>query len=265
MVVSIGVSGTNGFIGGAVFEALTRDENCKAKKILRVGDRFLCNDYFDVIVHCAEVSDRQLVNDLGESYRSCATSNVSHMISRCKYLIYLSSSVLYESSDSGLKVEKSKTVISDNYCATKAAAENIVLSAGGTALRVSNVFGEGMSSGNVISDILGQLGSKVMTLNNIHAVRDFIHVADVANYIKELAILQSDGGLINLGSGVGWSVNDIAKFVNIVHGCEETSVVSKAPLNLNSIILNIDKLHEMCTYRAVNSIQNFLLAKIGKC
>ena len=263
--MSIGVSGSKGFIGSAVFEALALDENCEAKKILRVGEQFLCNDYFDVIVHCAEVSDRQLVNNLGESYRTCATSNVSHLISRCKYLIYLSSSVLYESSDTELKFEKSKTVISDNYSATKVAAENIVLSAGGAVLRISNVFGDGMSNANVISDILAQLGSNVITLYNIYAVRDFIHVEDVAYYIKELAILQSDGGLINLGSGVGWSVNDIAKFVNINYGCNETKLVSKAPPNLNSIVLNIDKLHEICEYRSVNSLQKFLLTKIGKC
>ena len=260
MVIRIGVSGGNGFIGSAVFEAFTSDETCEIKKIPRIGDGFVCNDYFEVIVHCAEVPDRQLVNDLGENYRSRAISNVNYLISRCKYLIYLSSSVLYDSSDPGLKSEKSKTIMTDNYSDIKLTAEQIVLSAGGAVLRVSNVYGDGMSSSNVISDILSQVGSNFMKLNNIYAIRDFIHVQDVAYYIKELAALRSDAGLINLGSGVGWSVNDIAKFVNTTYGHHEAKIVSKTPLNLNSIVLKIDKLHEICRYRAVNDMQKFFIA-----
>lgn len=262
MVITIGISGSNGFIGGEVFRTLTRDRNFKVKKILRSDGTLLCNEHFDVIIHCGEVSDRKTVNDLGENYRYQAINNVTHLVSKCQYLIYLSSSVLYDSSNCQPKDEMSEIIIADNYCKTKTNVEKIVLSNGGIAVRISNVYGEGMSSGNVLSDILSQIGLKTMKLNNVYAVRDFIHVQDVARYISELALSRTNAGIINIGSGVGLSINDIAEFVNRTYGLNVTKITSKASPNLNSIILNIDKLHKICSYRPVNSIQSFLINKI---
>lgn len=263
MVTNVAVTGSSGFIGGAIFKALSVDKNFYVKKILRSGDSFLCNEYFDVIVHCAEISDRKLVNELGEIYQTNIISNLGQLVSKCKYLIYLSSSALYDSSSSDPKTESSKIKIDDNYCASKIASENIVLSSGGVSLRVSNVYGNEMSRSNVISDIFSQLGSEIMTLNNIYAVRDFIHVEDVASYVKELIMINNYKGLLNIGSGVGWSIKNIAEYANAAYGSPETRLISKAQPNLNSIILSINNLHNICTYRAVNNIQNFILNKIS--
>lgn len=267
MVISVGVTGASGFIGSSVLENFSKERNFKTTKIIRNNDSFLVSDHFDIIIHCAEISDRKVVNDMGDRYKAKALDSIECLICKCDYFIYLSSSVLYNSGTFEKKNENSEVDLTDNYCQIKSSAEELVIQSKGIALRLSNVYGEKMSKGNVISDILSQIGSRVMTLKNCHAVRDFIHVEDVSSYIKEIARKKCFTGVLNLGTGIGIKIKDLAFLANDLSGFSDIEVISKADYKLDSIVLDVDRLHELCSFRPDHNLKSFLLTRIGnqKC
>ena len=260
-MIRIGVSGSSGFIGGVVFSRLADNDRFVTERINRGGDEYYFEGHFDVIVHCGEVSDRNIVNSLGINYLNTATKNVEHLISKCTYLLYLSSSALYDSGFNAPKSENSDLSIIDNYTSTKYSVENIVLGAGGAVLRVANVFGRGMSESNVISDIFAQSGREIITLKNVHSVRDFIHVADLAEYILELVDIRYRG-VINVGSGEGWSIRQIAEFVDQIGGDGKAEICSVLKPNTNSIVLDVTKLQGMCRHRNIHDMRRFLISEM---
>lgn len=263
MVISVGVTGSSGFIGSSVFDNLSKDTKFNTVKITRDNGAFVLHKKLDIIIHCAEVPDRKIVNDLGSPYKSEVLRNVDCLIGKCDRLIYLSSSVLYKTDTLNKKGEGSAITVTDNYTQIKSEIEKMVLTASGIVLRLSNVYGERMSPANVISDILSQVGSKIMILNNIHAVRDFIHVEDVAAYINEISFKNKFSGILNLGTGEDVKIQEIALIINNNSGFSDTEVFSKSRFKVNSIVLDVDKINEICTYRSVFNLKDFLLMKIG--
>ena len=82
-------------------------------------------------------------------------------------------------------------------------------------IRLSNAYGPMQKKGSVIPTIVAQgfIGSKLY-LGNMHAIRDFLYVEDVVDgLIKAAEMPEAVGETINLGSGQGISIGDIAEMI----------------------------------------------------
>lgn len=85
--------------------------------------------------------------------------------------------------------------------------------------RLFNTYGPMQSSGAIIPTIIEQgLVETRLLLGNMHAVRDFVYVKDIVDgLIKMAEVPESVGEAINLGSGQGISIGDLAeKIVSLI-------------------------------------------------
>jgi dTDP-L-rhamnose 4-epimerase len=119
------------------------------------------------------------------------------------------------------------------YAATKYAQEDLVrivcksLGVDYVILRFQNVYGEGQSLMNPYTGILSifstriRRGMELPIFEDGLESRDFVHVDDVVYAITKAIVSSSPlGTVINVGSGVGTSVLDVAKQLSIALGIE---------------------------------------------
>ncbi len=88
--------------------------------------------------------------------------------------------------------------------------------------RPFNYTGAGQSTDYVLAKIVDHYrrGAKEITLGNIDVVRDFSHIEDVLNYYWQLINCKDDGFVVNLCSGVGFSLCEIIEQMNVIAGYE---------------------------------------------
>jgi UDP-glucose 4-epimerase len=194
----------------------------------------------DVLIHLAEEPDRAIVNSLSETYLDHAAALVHTLAKRAGTLVYASSGVVYGDMSDAPFSPHAAVVPTDLYSRSKVQNEALVLAAGGTVLRLSNLFGPGMSSNNVISDIARQLVSNdALQVRDDMPVRDFLSASAAAEAI--VMLLQTPcPGILNLGSGIGLSIRELALLA--LHSVGQQGreiVVSQATARRSVNILNI--------------------------
>jgi dTDP-L-rhamnose 4-epimerase len=119
------------------------------------------------------------------------------------------------------------------YAATKYAQEDLVrvgcesLGIGYAILRLQNVYGEGQSLKNPYTGILSIFSTKIrrgleLTLfeDGLES-RDFVHVDDVARAMRQCLVCpRAPNQVINVGSGTGTSVADVARKLSEAFGAK---------------------------------------------
>jgi GDP-4-dehydro-6-deoxy-D-mannose reductase len=102
------------------------------------------------------------------------------------------------------------------YALTKAAAERLVLAAGGVVLRSFNVIGPGQVPTFALPGFARQLATiargesePVLRVGNLEARRDFVHVEDAARAYRLVAERGEAGGIYNLASGRAHSIAEM--------------------------------------------------------
>jgi nucleoside-diphosphate-sugar epimerase len=86
--------------------------------------------------------------------------------------------------------------------------------------RLFNTFGPMQSSRAIVPTIINQILTKPrILLGDMHAIRDFIYVDDVVDGLISIAeVDESSGNAINLGSGHGISIGDLAdRIVSLIN------------------------------------------------
>jgi UDP-glucose 4-epimerase len=215
-IASIVVTGASGFLGRAVtahltslglpFIAVSRRSGPGLHQVADYTD----TPAADILIHLAEESDRSKVNLLGEAYLEHAAMVVEKLSERAATFIYASSGVVY--GDVGVTPFGTDACVeaTDVYSRSKIRNEAMALSVGGIVLRLSNLFGVGMSPCNVVSDIAKQLGGTApLVVRDDSPVRDFLSINEAANAIVLLAQTPQPG-IFNIGSGFGVSIRELA-------------------------------------------------------
>jgi UDP-glucose 4-epimerase len=219
------VTGASGFIGRATVAALAS----RGLPVLAVSRRYVdlgkfiktvqVTSYADlavpmpacVLLHLAE--PRHVGEAAHEDARLRAERHGALAALLAKgwtHVVYASSAVVYGDGGSAPRRVGEPIAPHGAYAATKAANEQAVLAAGGTVARLANVYGPGMASNNVLSDILRQIpGQGPVMLRDLAPVRDYLWVDDAAAGLVALAAARR-GGVVNLGTGIGTSVGDLA-------------------------------------------------------
>lgn len=195
----------------------------------------------DVLIHLAEEADRAKVAALGAAYESAAVQTIGDLLAHpYARVIYASSAVLYGDASRSPHPPDDGVCVTDAYTRVKRTAELAVLeSSRGVVARLTNVYGPGMSSRNVISAILSQIpGSGRLVVMDTAPVRDFLWVNDAAEGFAELATAANAEGIFNLATGVGTSIGDVAHLaleiagesgreVVATHGGRESTIIAR--------------------------------------
>src|SRR5688500_8755806 len=120
--------------------------------------------------------------------------------------------------------------VTEDYPRLKRNAELAVLeSPSAVVVRLSNVYGPGMSPASVITAILKQIpGSGPLTVRDTTPVRDFLWVDDAAEGFAALATARTAQGVFNLATGIGASIGETARLALDIAGESGREIVATA-------------------------------------
>ena len=266
------ITGASGFIGSHCTKKLRlHGFNVIPVTRKKIQGMITVNDYQnvpngDILIHLGEDSDRGHVNSLGVDYYKIATSAVNALAQKFEgRMIYGSSAVVY--GDQGAHPFKTdcKTYSVDTYSSTKVDNETTVSSFGGVSFRFSNVFGQGMSEKNVLSDIIKQLDTDgPIVVRNQSPIRDYIHISSITDLIIK-AINNYQNGVFNVGSGEGTSIHQLAGLILGIAGQKNRQIHSLTKSEENSFsVLDISKTQKAFNWIAQTDMKPFLPSLIGK-
>lgn len=121
-------------------------------------------------------------------------------------------------------------------------------------LRPSNPYGHGQNlygKQGLVAVAIGKLlkGEPVVVWGDGSAVRDYIYVDDLAEIFVKLIEGNTHNMTINVGSGRGYSVNDVLAFIKIVSGNDMKIVYQNPrPVDVSNVVLDITTLNEIVNY-----------------
>ena len=267
-MVTVVVTGASGFIGRAVVRALSQRSGVRVQPVSRqpIADGIRVHSYAeapggDVLIHLAEEADRSGVAVLGAAYESSAARTVAALIERSyTRVIYASSTVLYGDASSTPRTPDDPVYLTDAYTRLKRAAELEVLSSpSGIVARLSNVYGRGMSSRNVMSTILSQIpGSGPLVVMDTTPVRDFLWIDDAADAFAELATATTAHGIFNLATGVGTSIGEVARLALEIAGESSRGVLATDSGRVSTIVADNTRMTRQYGWQARTRLRDGL-------
>jgi len=274
-MVKIVITGASGFVGRYLTAHLKLTDACvipvsrrECPGVLQVDD-YSQSPTGDILIHLAENPDRAKVNMSGDHYKTEASNLVKFLSERPgQKIIYASSGVVYGNKNEAPCRVDMPVQATDTYSETKLLNEKIVLESGGAVVRLSNLFGDGMATSNVMTDILKQIpGDGPVKVRDDKPVCDFLHVSDAVSAFG-LLVESSYCGILNVGSGIGTSIRALAKILLMAANQDERKIVATQPSLMNSInILDISETNEVLGWHpgaSLNERLGQLLLSMGK-
>lgn len=219
------VTGASGFIGSNLISQAKLYPDFQLIPVSRkkIPNHVFVENYIDspksdILIYLSEDSNRNIVSKDSEYYISKNQDTLSELLKKnYSKFIYVSSAALYGDKNNFSNNIKTNIVNDSLYTKLKFQSEKIVLEhPNGIVVRLSNVYGPGMSKMNVISKILDQIpGDGDLFIRSSSPIRDFVWITDVVDGIMKLANLSNDqitrNKLFNIGTEVGTSILNIAK------------------------------------------------------
>jgi UDP-glucose 4-epimerase len=267
------VTGASGFLGACVLRVLAAQQNVEAIAVTRREISGWCRvpDYSqspvgDVLIHLAEDNDRAQVAKAGQAYEEKVLATLAALLGKgYRRVVYASSAVLYGDADIRAHLPNDPIRNDDAYTRIKRLSELAVLKLPvGVVVRLANIYGPGMSQNNVMSTILRQIpGADSLEVMETNPVRDFVWVQDAAEGIVALALGHfkkgNEGGLYNLGTGVGTSIGALAGMALEIAGQTDRPVKAKFSSDRHSsLILDSSDTTSTCGWKPKTSLQQGL-------
>lgn len=248
------VTGASGFIGRAVTAELSR-RHIPFFAVSRsgAGETQRVESYRDtpaggILIHLAEECRVDAVNAVrAHEQEQMMAALIALGYSR---IVYASSAAVYGDTSDTPRRPTDQTFAVSPYLAGKLACEGRVVAAGGVAVRLSNVYGPGMSQQTIVTEILQQLGGNQFTVRDLAPVRDFIWIEDAARGFVNIA-LHAAQGIFNLGTGVGTSIAALIGLALKVSKSGERAMKETAPKGQKStLVLEVTETQKIFEWRA---------------
>jgi len=178
-----------------------------------------------------------------------------------KKIVFISSGGTIYGRPANLPVaEASSTEPECSYGITKLAIEkylslfNRLYGLNYTIIRPSNAYGSRQNPSGiqgVISVFLGKLAKNepIEIWGDGEVVRDYIYITDLVAGIHKAAIIDTTDRIFNLGSGVGYSLNQIVDAMRTVTGMDvKIRYKDKRMFDVPKIVLDINKARELLSW-----------------
>jgi nucleoside-diphosphate-sugar epimerase len=187
-----------------------------------------------------------------------------------KRFVYLSSTEVYGDAGAGFLSESTPLNPVNTYAVSKLAADRLCytwyLEHGlpVTVARLFNCYGPRETHPYIVPEIIRQLrDSSLLRLGNLYAERDLTYVDDTARAI--IAVAESsipDGEVVNIGSGVRYSVRWLARELGRLMIGDEVSIEQESERlrrhDVDSFCCDNTKLFRLTTWRPSVSIDDGL-------
>jgi nucleoside-diphosphate-sugar epimerase len=180
----------------------------------------------DVVIHLAGPPSVARSFDQPAEYARIHVAGTATVLDACRRsavrrLIYISSAEVYGRPQTNPVAEDHPLQARSPYAAAKIGAEKLIESfvlayaMPVIILRPFSVYGPGLSSESLIAAILRQAErSECVRLASLKPVRDYCYIKDLsAAIVRACAIKDASVGAINIGSGSGASVSQVASLI----------------------------------------------------
>ena len=232
------IFGSNGYIGRNIKKNL-KESGFSLYEANRKSKNFSDNHYLNLprakfCLYLAENSflnnnDQHLIDQNFERLNSALKSTKN-----TKFIYFSSASVYGDGSKIPHKTNESLLPI-NLYTSSKIICEQLVIQNKGLVLRCSNIYGAELKEGNLFHDVIKQIKNDTIHLRNTTAVRDYLHIDDVSNFLKSVYCNWNEG-IYNLGSGEGVSVSEIVQIISNSMK-KNFDVISKNPATKESFLV----------------------------
>lgn len=208
----------------------------------------------DTVIHlaCSTIPGTSAANsflELGNLALTLRLLDLLKMHSEAHLIFFSSGGTVYGNPQHLPVAESSPISPLSSYGAAKASQEAFcgVLRAQGhavTILRPSNAYGPGqtMKSGfGLVRTMLehARTGTPLEVWGDGENIRDFIYIDDVVDATVGLVRLSRDNGTYNLGSGTGFSVNEVRSIVETVCGTKLQTIYRPARgMDVRGVVLD---------------------------
>lgn len=259
--------GGYGFIGSALAARLER-ENIPVRILGRHDDALLDQ----VLPQCGTVIHLASATTPGSSARHPEMELVNLALSLRllellqaqpeTHLIFFSSGGTIYGNPNRLPVmEDTPTIPLSNYGAGKAAQENFCRTFRSqghpvTILRPSNAYGPGQTMRHGFGLVRTMLeharcGTSLEVWGDGENVRDFIYIDDIVEASMRLIKLPQDSGTYNLGSGMGYSINQVLSIIETKCDRELETIYRPARnIDVRSVVLDNARLNKRLDWQA---------------
>ena len=127
-----------------------------------------------------------------------------------------------------------------------------------TIVRPFNIYGSGQPETFLIPEIIEQLrGGNQIIVNDLSPRRDYIHVEDLSRLLIK-TVTTKHNGIINAGTGVSTSVEELISVIQEVNG-SDLKVVSRNQERSNEIsntVADITRAFEVYEWKPEISLRN---------
>ncbi len=179
-----------------------------------------------------------------------------------KRVVLASSGAVYGEQPTSKVHEKLLPNPTSPYAVSKLAAEGYVQTIGGlwdietVSLRIFNAYGPGQAipptHAPVIPQFVRQIlgGGSLMIFGAGQQIRDYVYVDDVVQALTAAATAQGiDRQIINIGTGIGTSINKLVKEIEKVTGCRAKIIVnSSVSGGVSSLVADTGQARELLNY-----------------
>jgi nucleoside-diphosphate-sugar epimerase len=262
------ITGASGFIGKHLKEYFEKYESLDVIATTRksIPGYFQVKDYAkiprgEILIHLAENN----LNNASEKETESVTLNKLEEISNMGFsrVIYFSSAAVYSDKFTTPRKESDPVFENSNYVKNKLKSEKIIsANPNNIIVRLSNVYGPGMSSSNVLSHILNQLTARGSILvENAYPERDFVWVGDIPDAIYKLAFTpwNSNSNIYNVGTGQAISIGALAKKILFLVDQPDREVVSRMKKTISSYLaVDYSKILDDCGWISKTSLDEGL-------
>ena len=275
------VTGASGFIGSNLISQAKFYPDFQLIPVSRKKipnyvfiENYIDSPESDILVYLSEDSNRNIVSRDSEYYLSKNQDTLSELLKKnYSKFIYVSSAAIYGDKNNFSNNIKTNIVNDSLYTNLKFQSEKIVLEhPNGIVVRLSNVYGPGMSKMNVISKIIDQVpGDGDLFIRSSSPIRDFVWITDVVDGIMKLASLGNDqitrNKIFNIGTEVGTSIMNIAKIALEVAKQDYRHIVStESSRNFSKIVVDYSCINSLTGWRPKvdisSGLNNLIMNKI---
>lgn len=277
-ILSVMVTGAEGFIGSHLIKALRQNESLKIIPVdHKLGHELLNKETLDslpsadIIIHlAAKMSVTSAWDDPYAVYNMNinATLNMLEFARKRKVEKFIYPSSYVYGPPQHLPIDEKHPLGANNpYTRSKLLGEQLCrfysedYGIPTVVFRIFNVYGPGLSSFFLIPTIINQLATRKIVLKDPTPRRDYIYISDVVSAFQQAMYLPVSGlEVFNLGHGASYRISEVVNLIMKISGikCDVTYSIEQRKNEIPDIVADIMKARRQLNWAPKVSLEDGL-------